>query len=102
MGEKLLYSSFSPQGERLLYSRFSGGKSYYGGKTAIQHRYVKTFKNEKKNILIPQHMAILKKRKLFYEVLSGQVKCIDMINQYTSIQKDIQSIQPKFPIYLLD
>jgi hypothetical protein len=36
MGEDLLYSRLSPLGEKLLYSQFSGGETYYGGKTAIQ------------------------------------------------------------------
>lgn len=34
-------------------------------------------------------MAILKKRKLFYEERSGQVKCIDIINQYIQIDKEL-------------
>lgn len=37
-GESYYIVAFPP-GDRLLYSRFSVEKSYYGGKTTIQHRH---------------------------------------------------------------
>jgi hypothetical protein len=40
MGEDLLYSRLSPWGKSYYIASFPGGKGYYGGKTAIQHRKI--------------------------------------------------------------